>query len=84
VTYRANDHLQLLKPFQRATVDYVFQRLFTDAAPTRRYHGSVPAVSKKRRKGLRRPVARRLPALGGVWTRSPREPKVPVQKQRMM
>lgn len=37
MTYRANDHLQLLKPFQRATVDYVFQRLFTDAAPTRQF-----------------------------------------------
>jgi len=37
VTYRANDHLELLKPFQRATVDYVFQRLFTDAAPTRQF-----------------------------------------------
>lgn len=37
MTYRANDHLELLKPFQRATVDYVFQRLFTDAAPTRQF-----------------------------------------------
>jgi len=37
VTYRANDHLALLKPFQRATVDYVFQRLFTDASRTRQF-----------------------------------------------
>lgn len=37
MTYRANDHLELLKPFQRATVDYVFQRLFTDASPTRQF-----------------------------------------------
>ncbi|AGH50214.1 DEAD/DEAH box helicase [Sphingomonas sp. MM-1] len=37
MTYRANDHLEILKPFQRATVDYVFQRLFTDASPTRQF-----------------------------------------------
>lgn len=37
MTYRADDHLALLKPFQRATVDYVFQRLFTDASPTRQF-----------------------------------------------
>lgn len=37
MTYRANDHLELLKPFQRATVDYVFQRLFTDTSPTRQF-----------------------------------------------
>lgn len=37
MTYRATDHLELLKPFQRATVDYVFQRLFTDATPTRQF-----------------------------------------------
>lgn len=37
MSYRANDHLELLKPFQRATVDYVFQRLFTDASTTRQF-----------------------------------------------
>ncbi|WP_323799138.1 C-terminal helicase domain-containing protein [Parasphingorhabdus sp.] len=34
MTYRAEEHLRLLKPFQRATVDYVFRRLFTDPSPT--------------------------------------------------
>ncbi|WP_244496982.1 MULTISPECIES: C-terminal helicase domain-containing protein [unclassified Ensifer] len=34
VKYRADEHLKLLKPFQRATTDYVFRRLFTDSHPT--------------------------------------------------
>lgn len=34
MTYQAEEHLKLLKPFQRATVNYVFRRLFTDAQPT--------------------------------------------------
>ncbi|NKN09572.1 DEAD/DEAH box helicase [Rhizobium laguerreae] len=34
MTYQAEEHLKLLKPFQRATVNYVFRRLFTDALPT--------------------------------------------------
>ena len=34
MTYRADDHLRLLKPSQRATVDYVFRRLFRDETPT--------------------------------------------------
>lgn len=34
VTYSAVEHLALLKPFQQATVDYVFRRLFTDQSPT--------------------------------------------------
>lgn len=37
MTYRADEHLKLLKPFQRATVDYVFRRLFTDAQTTRQF-----------------------------------------------
>lgn len=37
MTYRAEEHLGLLKPFQRATVEYVFRRLFTDVAPTRQF-----------------------------------------------
>lgn len=37
LTYHAEEHLGLLKPFQRATVDYVFRRLFTDACPTRQF-----------------------------------------------
>jgi len=32
--YNAADHLALLKPFQKATVDYVFRRLMTDQSPT--------------------------------------------------
>ena len=48
------------------------------------YRGWVLMVSTKRCKELRRPVARRLLALGDVWTQSPRELKVPVQKQQMM
>ncbi|WP_417463169.1 C-terminal helicase domain-containing protein [Kordiimonas sp.] len=34
VTYIADEHLALLKPFQKATVEYVFRRLFTDPSPT--------------------------------------------------
>lgn len=34
MTYSAVEHLALLKPFQQATVDYVFRRLFTDKLPT--------------------------------------------------
>ncbi|WP_371056429.1 DEAD/DEAH box helicase [Rhodosalinus sp. K401] len=34
VTYSAAEHLALLKPFQKATVDYAFRRLFTDPSPT--------------------------------------------------
>lgn len=34
MTYQAEEHLKLLKPFQRATVNYVFRRLFTDAHTT--------------------------------------------------
>lgn len=34
MTYNADEHLQLLKPFQKATVDYVFRRLFKDPVPT--------------------------------------------------
>lgn len=34
MTYRADDHLRLLKPFQKQTVEYVFRRLFRDEAPT--------------------------------------------------
>lgn len=34
MTYQAEEHLKLLKPFQRATVNYVFRRLFTDAQTT--------------------------------------------------
>lgn len=34
MTYSAVEHLALLKPFQQATVDYVFRRLFTDNLPT--------------------------------------------------
>ncbi|MBX5177308.1 DEAD/DEAH box helicase [Rhizobium lentis] len=34
MTYQAEEHLKLLKPFQRATVNYVFRRLFTDTLPT--------------------------------------------------
>ena len=37
MTYQAEEHLKLLKPFQRATVDYVFRRLFTDPRPTRQF-----------------------------------------------
>ncbi|UWU28859.1 helicase-related protein [Rhizobium sp. WSM1274] len=37
VKYRADEHLELLKPFQRATTDYVFRRLFTDRQPTRQF-----------------------------------------------
>ncbi len=37
LTYRADEHLKLLKPFQRATVDYVFRRMFTDASTTRQF-----------------------------------------------
>ncbi|WP_210243213.1 helicase-related protein [Mesorhizobium sp. B2-6-5] len=37
LTYRAEEHLKLLKPFQRATVDYVFRRLFTDASAIRQF-----------------------------------------------
>lgn len=37
VKYRADEHLELLKPFQRATTDYVFRRLFTDRHPTRQF-----------------------------------------------
>ncbi|MER9223225.1 DEAD/DEAH box helicase [Mesorhizobium sp. M0644] len=37
MTYRAEEHLKLLKPFQRATVDYVFRRLFTDASAKRQF-----------------------------------------------
>jgi hypothetical protein len=37
MTYRAEEHLALLKPFQRATVDYIFRRLFSDAAPTNQF-----------------------------------------------
>ncbi|BCH19660.1 helicase-related protein [Mesorhizobium sp. L-2-11] len=37
MTYRAEEHLELLKPFQRATVDYVFRRLFTDESATRQF-----------------------------------------------
>ena len=32
-----NDILSHLKDFQRSTVDYVFRRLYTDDAPTRRF-----------------------------------------------
>ena len=35
--YHAAPHLKLLKPFQRATVDYVFRRLFTDVSTTRQF-----------------------------------------------
>ncbi|WP_199262315.1 DEAD/DEAH box helicase family protein, partial [Paracoccus binzhouensis] len=34
MTYIADEHLALLKPFQKATVEYVFRRLFTDPSPT--------------------------------------------------
>ena len=34
MTYSADEHLALLKPFQKATVEYVFRRLFTDPSPT--------------------------------------------------
>lgn len=34
MTYRADEHLAVLKPFQRTTVEYVFRRLFTDPLPT--------------------------------------------------
>ncbi|UWU19532.1 helicase-related protein (plasmid) [Rhizobium sullae] len=37
MTYQADEHLKLLKPFQRATVDYVFRRLFTDPRTTRQF-----------------------------------------------
>jgi len=37
MSYKADEHLELLKPFQRATVDYVFRRLFTDAIPTNQF-----------------------------------------------
>lgn len=37
MTYRADEHLKLLKPFQRATVDYVFRRLFTDPSTTKQF-----------------------------------------------
>jgi hypothetical protein len=37
LTYRAEDHLKLLKPFQKATVDYVFRRLFGNVSPTRQF-----------------------------------------------
>ncbi|MGO7135685.1 helicase-related protein [Rhizobium leguminosarum] len=37
MTYQADEHLKLLKPFQRATVDYVFRRLFSDALTTRQF-----------------------------------------------
>lgn len=35
--YCADQHLKLLKPFQRATVEYVFRRLFKDASTTRQF-----------------------------------------------
>lgn len=34
MTYKADPHLAVLKPFQRATVDYVFRRLFSEPSPT--------------------------------------------------
>src|SRR3546814_19481579 len=34
MTYKADPHLAVLKPFQRATVDYVFRRLFSGPSPT--------------------------------------------------
>ncbi len=37
MTYQAEEHLKLLKPFQRATVNYVFRRLFTDAQTTAQF-----------------------------------------------
>lgn len=37
MTYQAEPHLALLKPFQRTTVDYVFRRFFTDERPTRNF-----------------------------------------------
>lgn len=37
MTYRAAPSLAMLKPFQRATVDTVFARFFTDADPTSRF-----------------------------------------------
>ena len=37
MTYKAKSSLAMLKPFQRATVDTVFSRFFTDSVPTSRF-----------------------------------------------
>ncbi|MER8428631.1 hypothetical protein, partial [Mesorhizobium sp. M1403] len=43
MTYRAEEHLKLLKPFQRATVDYVFRRLLR----MRRLYGNFCQTASK-------------------------------------
>ncbi|MGI8756986.1 MAG: DEAD/DEAH box helicase, partial [Acidimicrobiales bacterium] len=37
ITFDAEQYLERLKPFQRATVDHVFDRMFHESDPTDRY-----------------------------------------------